>query len=48
MRTLLLLLMVIVFFRRGFVGELSALFKFLKRRSGRPVEQAPVSAPAVH
>ena len=44
----LVLLIVIVFFRRGFVGELSALFKFLKRRSGgaKPETPAQVSASA--
>ena len=39
-----ILLVVIVFFRRGFVGELSALRRFLARRRSRPADAAKVSA----
>lgn len=39
-----ILLVVIVFFRRGFVGELSALRRFLARRRSEPADSAKVSA----
>lgn len=40
-----ILLVVIVFFRRGFVGELSALYRYIRRR-GAPKQAAEVAAEA--
>jgi hypothetical protein len=41
-----ILLVVIVFFRRGFVGELSALATYLANRRRRPDAKAETGKPA--